>query len=252
MISDTNKSSLDGRKMLILGGTGGIGLALAEAMSSLPVELHILGRSQARLAAAARKIEAAGQPALPPVLYCTDLDDQAQLARLLELVRTVDILVISRGSFIEKSLRDTSAEEWSATTYSNLTLPGLLASAAASAMAERGFGRILLFGGTRTETIRGYRHNAAYAAAKTGLAVIVKSIAAEFSRQGVACTMICPGFVDTEYLSEETRDRLRNLSARKRLMPSSSIAALCRFLLEGAIETVNGTIINADDGLYSL
>jgi len=119
-------------------------------------------------------------------------------------------------------------------------------------MAQRGFGRILLFGGTRTDAIRGFKFNAAYASAKTGLGVVAKSIAAEFAPCGVSCALLCPGFVETEYLPDDFKQELLQKSPLKQLVQPSEIAVLALQLLTGTMDLCNGSIINADGGLYSL
>jgi NAD(P)-dependent dehydrogenase (short-subunit alcohol dehydrogenase family) len=112
----------------------------------------------------------------------------------------IDILAVAFGPFLRKSLAATSSSDWERLALLDLALPGALASALFPPMARRGWGRILLFGGTRTDGIRAYSTNAAYAAAKTGLAVLAKSLAAEGSGAGVGTVLVCPGLVDTEYL----------------------------------------------------
>jgi 3-oxoacyl-[acyl-carrier protein] reductase len=72
-------------------------------------------------------------------------------------------------------------------------------------MIENGWGRILLFGGTGTAAIKGYRTTAAYSAAKTALGSLAKSVALEAGSRGVSCNVVCPGFVDTEYCGPADR-----------------------------------------------
>jgi len=100
--------------------------------------------------------------------------------------------------------------------------------------------------------LRGFKFNAAYASAKTGLGVLVKSIAAEFSSRGVSCALLCPGFVETEYLTDAFKQELLLKSPSKQLVQPSEIASLALQLLTGTMDLCSGAIINADGGLYSL
>jgi NAD(P)-dependent dehydrogenase (short-subunit alcohol dehydrogenase family) len=104
----------------------------------------------------------------------------------------IDILAVALGPFLRASLAETGAADWERLALLDLALPGALASALLPAMAARGWGRILLFGGTRTDGIRAYSSNAAYAAAKTGLGVLAKSLAVEGAPAGVGCVLVCP------------------------------------------------------------
>jgi len=58
--------------------------------------------------------------------------------------------------------------------------------------------------------------------------------------------------VDTEYLPADLRQRLIALSPRQRLIPPPRIARLALTLLDGLMDTANGAVINADEGLYSI
>ena len=156
---------------------------------------------------------------------------------------------LALGPFLRKSLADTSAADWERVALLDLALPGALASALLPAMAARGWGRILLFGGTRTDGIRSYSSNAAYAAAKTGLAVLAKSLAAEGAPDGVGCVLVCPGFVDTEYLDEGERIALRRRSPRGRLVSPGEVARAAIGLLAADPCIASGSIVTLDGGL---
>lgn len=237
---------LRGMTALVIGGSGGIGRAIAEALAASGASLVVHGRSGERLAALAATL-GPGTAAIQ-----ADLSSGTAPEDLLGVARACDLLVVAYGPFHYGSLAETSAADWQAMAMGCLALPGALATEAAAAMAGRGFGRILLFGGTRTDAIRGFRMNAAYAAAKTGLGVVAKSIAVEFGGRGVSCAVVCPGFIDTEYLDGETRRRLAEASPRDGLIPTKEIAGLALGLLAGGMDLANGSVVVADRGLYAL
>jgi NAD(P)-dependent dehydrogenase (short-subunit alcohol dehydrogenase family) len=239
---------LDGLKVLITGGSGGIGYATALAAASAGAIVTIHGRSPGRLAE--RSAELASSGAFVSTI-CADLSAGMPTGELLAAARTSDILVLAYGPFIQKPLAMTDASDWKSMALTCLALPGILASAAATSMASRGFGRILLFGGTRTDTIRGFKTNAAYASAKTGLGVLAKSISGEFGMHGVSCAVICPGFVDTEYTSPTSKKELGKASPRGALIPVTDVAGLALYLIAGGMDLVNGSIIVADTGLQA-
>lgn len=249
VIDSADKRTMAGLQALVVGGTGGIGLAVAKFLATCGAKLILHGHSQVRLAAQAESL----RRLCPSVTtICADLSAGIPSQVLLEQARAVDLLVMAYGPFVNKPLAETTIEDWRITAMGGLALPGIMATEAATGMAARGFGRILLFGGTRTDAIRGFRTNAAYAAAKTGLGVLAKSIAVEFGGSGVSCAVICPGFVDTEYLAEPMRKRLTSASPRGGLIPVTEIADLAGSLLAGQMDLANGSIIVADRGLYAL
>ncbi|OHD21129.1 MAG: hypothetical protein A2Y38_19735 [Spirochaetes bacterium GWB1_59_5] len=243
------RATLSGLKALIVGSTGGIGYAVAEALAGGGASLVIHGRNPEKTAAKAVLLRANG---VAVSTLCADLSGGEVPSALFDAARASDIVVMAYGPFVYKPLSETTPDDWRLTAYAGLALPGMIATEAAKAMAARGLGRILLFGGTRTDAVRVFKANAAYAAAKTGLGVLAKSIAVEFGGRGVSCAVLCPGFVDTEYLDDQTKIRLSAASPRGGLIPESEIAALVRYMVSGGMDLANGSIIVADRGLYSL
>ncbi|PKL26028.1 MAG: short-chain dehydrogenase [Spirochaetae bacterium HGW-Spirochaetae-3] len=240
---------LKGLKALIVGATGGIGLSVARAVAAAGADIVAHGRDEIRLAAAAAELRALGAVVST---ICADLSDGEAPEPVLSAASSCDIVVVAYGPFVQKPLAATTSADWRMTALSCLALPGAIATEAATGMAVRGFGRILLFGGTRTDAIRGFRSNAAYAAAKTGLGVLAKSIAAEFAGRGVSCAVLCPGFIDTEYLSTQTKERLASASPRGGLIPAAELAEFALHLVSGGMDLANGSIIVTDRGLYAL
>lgn len=240
---------LAGLRTLIVGGTGGIGYAIATAAAEAGARLTVHGHDPQRLAGRAAILRGLGAEIST---ICADLSEGEAPAALLEAARSSDVVVVAYGPFVYKTLSATEAADWRLATLTCLALPGMIASAAAASMAGRGFGRILLFGGTRTDAIRGFKSNAAYAAAKTGLGVVAKSIAVEFGPRGVSCALLCPGFVDTEFLDPSMRSHLEAASPRDGLIPASELATLASYLVSGGMDLTNGAIIVADRGLYAL
>jgi NAD(P)-dependent dehydrogenase (short-subunit alcohol dehydrogenase family) len=113
-------------------------------------------------------------------------------------------------------------------------------------MMKKQFGRIIVFGGTRTNSINGFRTNSVYGGAKTALCSLVKSVAAEYGKYGITCNGILPGFIETEYLSEETKLMLAKKMPQGKLIGAESIAETALFLLKQ--DAVNGVLLNVDEG----
>jgi NAD(P)-dependent dehydrogenase (short-subunit alcohol dehydrogenase family) len=113
-------------------------------------------------------------------------------------------------------------------------------------MMERNWGRILLFGGTNTDTVRGYITTPAYSAAKTALGVAAKSAARIGADRGVTCNVICPGLTDTEYLDGQARTYNREKSPGGRPLTSGDIALAALAVMENP--AVNGAVIPVDQG----
>lgn len=246
-----------GRRALVVGGTGGIGFELALALARRGASLVVHGgssperleRSLDALRAAAEGLRASPQSPEPPRGFLLPLSRPGELLALLPELGQIDILVCAFGPFVRKALHETSAEDWERLALLDLALPGALASALLPGMAERGWGRFVFFGGSRSDAIRPYKLTAAYAAAKTGLGVLAKSIAVEYAARQVGAFVFCPGLVDTEYLDPELRARLAARAPGGRLHRPAALAELAASLLAAEPCMASGGVFALDGGL---
>lgn len=221
-----------GKNAFVLGGSGGIGRAIARELCSRGLaSITIHGSKDGpKLALAVKEARDKGVKATS--LAC-GLESLSDFSGRLGFLSDTDILVVSFGPFLYKPLTETTRADWEKTVLLNLALPGMLVSAVLPGMMARGFGRILLFGGTRTDEIRAFRMNAAYASAKTALNVLAKSVSDTYAPYGVACTVVCPGFVDTEYVEPGERARLAAMTPDGKLQDPADVAAAAVDALEG-------------------
>lgn len=226
----TVEKQFAGKRAIVVGGTGGLGLAVSRRLQESGADVLAVGRHQVD------KLE----------IFELNLDNPSSHDTLLELVGAADILCVARGPFLQKSLCDTTPAEWDAIVSANLTFPGKLVSSSLPGMIAKKWGRILLFGGTRTDSIRGFRTNAAYAAAKTGLASLAKSVALAYAKDGITCNVLCPGLSDTEYLDAEQRVSLARKNPDGALIEAQKIADAAFFLL--ANPECNGVSFPVDKG----
>jgi NAD(P)-dependent dehydrogenase (short-subunit alcohol dehydrogenase family) len=243
--------SFEGRRALVVGGSGGIGRALSLELGARGASLAVHGgSSRDRLDSCLAELKAGGVRAEG---FLMELDGSpgcvGRLVSALPGLGPIDILAVAFGPFLRRNLAETGVADWERIALLDLGLPGALASALLPGMASRGWGRILLFGGTRTDAIRAYSSNAAYAAAKTALAVLAKSLAVEGAPRGVGCVLACPGLVDTEYLGEGERAALRRLAPLGRLLSPGEVASAAVDLLAMEPCLASGTVVNLDGGL---
>jgi len=219
-----------GKKAVVIGGSGGIGGAVSAALIASGASVVSVGRH-----------ETPGAKSL-----VLDLDYSANSAIVMDSIRDADVLCVVRGPFLQKPLDETGPDEWASVVYANLTFPGMLVSAVLPQMKAKKWGRILLFGGTRTDSVRGFKTNAAYAAAKTGLCSLVKSVTIGYARDGITCNAVCPGFVDTEYLSSDLKEALAGKNPDGKLILTQEIADSALFLMKNSV--YNGVVLSVDKG----
>jgi 3-oxoacyl-[acyl-carrier protein] reductase len=244
------------RRALVIGGTGGIGRAVALGLAARGADLTIHGghsaeRLESALAEARGKAAAGARIGgfLFPVTAPVNKAAETILARTAELsgTGTPDILVLAWGPFHRSPLQETKPEKWYFLAENNFIFPGILISTLIGDMIIRKWGRILLFGGTNTEAIRGFSTTAAYSAAKTALGVLAKSAAKSAGSAGVTCNVVCPGLTDTEYTGEKEQAYHRGKNPGGKGLSPEDIAALALNLLESPV--VNGAVIPLDGGV---
>jgi 3-oxoacyl-[acyl-carrier protein] reductase len=263
-----------GKNALVVGGSGGIGKAVALGLAERGARLVIHGgSSQERLDGALEMIRAAGAGGMgggdeaAGFLYPVggaQAGPEAAAAAILGRARELwgaspassaeaegqgspDILVCAWGPFKQGGIEDMGPDDWRQLVENNLIFPGVLVSSVLRGMMDKKWGRILLFGGTNTGTIRGFRTTAVYSAAKTALGTLAKSAARAAGPLGVTCNVICPGLTDTEYTGEELRAYNRERSPGGEALKPGDIARIALGILENP--SVNGGIIPVDRGL---
>ena len=236
---------LTGRRALVVGGSGGIGAAVTLALARCGAELVVHGgRDRERLE---RIAAAAGALTAEVRSFLLEITGPGDADAVLSAAGRVDILVVAFGPWMEAAVDATSPDEWRRMVDLNLTLPALLISAVIPGMKDRGYGRILVFGGPRSDRPEGYTRIAAYGAAKHGLASLVRSTARQYSAHNIRCNMICPGYVATEYYEPgKLAEIARKLPGGGRVVTTDEVAALAIHLLRPESDAVSGAIIPID------
>jgi len=234
-----------GKKALVVGGTGGIGRAAALGLAHRGADVTVHGgSSQRRLddtLAALRAIDGKGEGFLLPI------NGPAAAADIFAQASPLDILVCAWGPFRQGRLEVLDRDFWQKMTDDNLVFPGTLVSLAIPGMIERKWGRVLLFGGTNTDTIRGFTTSAAYSAAKTALGVIAKSVAKSAGSCGVTCNVVCPGLTDTEYTPEYLLRYNREKSPGGKPLDAEQVAQAALAVISNP--GLNGAVVPVDQGI---
>lgn len=234
-----------GKRALVVGGSGGIGAAISVKLAEMGANVFVHGgHSEEKLRQTLKKIHDSGGKA-EGFLYPADQNGAAQV--ILAKVPPPDILVCSWGPFLQQPLVSMNAEQWENIIKNNIIFPGILVSSVLCDMMNKKWGRIILFGGTNTDTIRGFSTSAAYSAAKTALNVLAKSTALQAGSFGVTCNIICPGLVETEYADDAVKDYIQKHSPAGKIETPADIAEFIAAILP--LNQLNGAIIPLDYGL---
>jgi NAD(P)-dependent dehydrogenase (short-subunit alcohol dehydrogenase family) len=191
-----NPFDLSGHVALVTGGNGGIGLGLAKALMSAGAEVAVWGTDAAKNARAAEELGAGA------AAFACDVADEAAvgdaMAATLERFGRVDSCFANAGTAAGgKRFTDIPLAEWQRVCRVNLDGTFLTLRAAARHMIERGGGGSLVATSSLT-AIEGAPQAEHYAASKSGVLALVRSLAVELARHGIRANALMPGWVETD------------------------------------------------------
>lgn len=248
-------ADVQGKAVLVVGGTRGIGRAIAERFAELGAEVGLTARDVNKASEVADSLtETYGQPASG---YALDVVDRAQISEVVEQFKswsgTLDALVYNAGvSPVYASAEKIDEGAWDSIIATNLTGAFLTARAfARQLIAEEKPGSIVFIGSLNS--IVGDSRLAAYTASKAGLAGMAKTMALDWARHGIHVNTVAPGYVATDLTAglqqnEKLHRSITDRTPLNRLAEPSEIADMVVFLVSDSASFVTGTVLPVDGG----
>jgi 3-oxoacyl-[acyl-carrier protein] reductase len=244
-------SSEEQRVAFVTGASRGIGRGIAERLASDGRHVVLASRSEGPLNDLRSQIETAGGSAS---VCAVDIGDGAALAgaidRVIEDRGRLDILVNNAGITRDNLSLRMSDEEFDDVVRVNLRSVFVACRAAARAMMRGKFGRIVNIGST--SGVVGNAGQVNYAAAKSGLIGLTKSLARELGAKGITANVIAPGFIETDMtasLPDAVRGKVLEAMALRRLGRPEDIAAAVAYVASDEAGFLTGQTICVDGGL---
>lgn len=250
-----NKLDLTGKAAVVIGGTSGIGRAIAHGLAEAGADVVPTSRRVDQVEATAREIEALGRRSLR---VASDVSDRDSLEKVLsasvQAFGKVDILVNCAGRTKRAPTLEFSEPDWNGIFDTNLT--GMLRSCQIFGrhMIERRYGRIINI--ASIGSFRGMMEVTAYSASKAAVVSLTQSLAVEWAAHGVCVNAIAPGVFPTSLNEKLLHGTARGneflmRTPMKRFGKVEELAGAAVFLASDAASFTTGTVITVDGGILA-
>jgi len=244
--------SLEGKRVLVTGGSKGIGAVAAQVLADAGASVAIVGRDKRDLAKVEKAIKTAGREGYAIKADLATVKGARHAAQAaLDHFGTVDILVNCAGIARIDSLLDMTVEDWDATQAINLRAPFIISQTLAPQMIQQRKGKIVnVSSQAGVVAIPGH---GSYAASKGGLNLLTKVMAAEWGQYNIQCNAIAPTVILTPMGEQVWGDPAKG-DPMKAKIPAGrfgrpiEVADLILFLASPASDLINGDVIMIDGG----
>jgi gluconate 5-dehydrogenase len=243
--------SLQNEHVLITGGGTGIGFAVARAMHSAGARVVLIGRREAELAEAVRTL---GDRAAYLVHDITEFQKaEALVDRITREYGPLTCLINNAGMHLKKPAVDTTPEEFQQVFSTHIFGAHALSRAVIPGMIERKHGSIIFM--ASMASLFGIPLVVAYAAAKSAMIGMIRTMATELSQHGVRVNAIAPGWIDTAmsrkaFAGDPTRkSKIISRTPMARLGEPEDVGWAAVYLASAAAKFVTGSILPVDGGV---
>jgi NAD(P)-dependent dehydrogenase (short-subunit alcohol dehydrogenase family) len=251
----TDIFSLENKTAVVIGGTSGIGRILSLGLADAGADVIASARRQEQVEETAAEIERRGRRTLR---LCSDVCKRQSLEELLAVSShrfgRIDILINCAGQIKRMPTLTMPEEEWTNVLDTNLTGTLRACQVFGRHMLERGFGRIINI--ASLNSFVALSEVAAYAASKAGIVSLTRSLAVEWSKQGVTVNAIAPGVFHTALNAEllDNTPRGQELLMRTpmgRFGKNEELIGAVVYLASDAASFVTGQTLVVDGGFLA-
>jgi 3-oxoacyl-[acyl-carrier protein] reductase len=240
--------SLDGKRALVTGASGGIGGAIAEALHRQGATVTLSGTRADALDALAARLSERVHVAPANLADAASVDGLVPQAE--RLMGGLDVLVNNAGLTRDGLAVRMKDEDWQVVIRVNLEAAFRLSRAALKGMMRQRSGRIV--GITSVVGVTGNAGQANYAASKAGMIGLSKALAQEVASRGITVNCVAPGFIAsamTDKLNEKQRESILGTIPAGRLGSGEEIAAAVVYLASDEAAYVTGQTIHVNGGM---
>jgi gluconate 5-dehydrogenase len=248
---------LTGKTALVTGSSDGLGLAIARGLAAAGAQIVLNGRDERKLATVAKSFEADGRRTSARAF---DVADEGSVLAAFDHFDAsgveIDILVNNAGFQLRKPMLELKTDEWRRGVETQLTGSFQVGREAARRMIARGRGgKIINVASLASEVARATI--APYTAAKGGIKMLTRAMAAEWAAHDIQANAIGPGYIDTEMTKPLIADPkfdswVKGRTPSGRWGKPEDLIGVAVFLASPASAYVNGQVIYVDGGLLAV
>ena len=252
----TDRYSIRGKRALVTGASKGIGYEICRVFADAGADIAAIARHTAGLNTLRNEIQGMGRACETIRADLADADACVAAAEAaLDRFGVIDILVNNAGVALTDSLLEATVADWDLSMAVNLRAPFLLARTLAPKMIEQRAGKII---NVSSQTgIIALDDHAAYAASKSGLNALTKTMTAEWARYNIQSNAICPTVILTP-MGEEVWGNpakgqpMRDKTPLRRFGKPVEVADLALYLASPASDLMTGSLLLIDGGFSSI
>jgi len=251
----SGRFDLSGKCAVVIGGTSGLGKAIALGVAEAGADVVAASRRQEETDLVAAEIESLGRRSLRATVDVRDRSSIELLQRkVLDSFLKVDILVNAAGITNKIPTLECSEEEWTSILDINLNGTWRSCQIFGKAMMGQGFGKILNI--ASLTTFVGFNQVAAYGVSKAGVGALTKTLAIELAPFNICVNAIAPGIFPTALNAElilhtERGRELKMRTPMKRFGQMDELTGGAIYLVSDAASFVTGEILVIDGGFLA-
>jgi len=239
---------------VITGASSGIGRAIAGFLAEAGAHVVLVARRESELSAAAAEINSDQGKA---AYVAADLGRRDQLGDIAAQCRSrvesacIDIVVNAAGLNLREPPESVSLESWDATLNLNLSVPFFFTREFVPQMREKQYGRVINI--ASLQSTRAFANGLPYGASKGGLCQLTRAMAEAWSRDGICCNALAPGFFPTELTAPvfddpSSREGFAQQTAIGRNGELADLAGVTVFFAAAASAYITGQTLAVDGG----